>query len=97
MILENIIDELFNIAINIGYNNISYFHPLLAAKRGQLPSDRLTAIVKPLKQKITNGIPLNNAELTVALNDLKKIDKDYKIKELKKPIAELKAYLDTLG
>lgn len=97
MKLETIVDELFDIATNIGYNNISYCHPLLAAKKGQFPSDRITAIAAPLKLKLSNNIPLNNAELTTALNELQKIAKDHKIKELKKPIGELKTYLDSLG
>ena len=97
MTLNEIIDQIFDIAIGIGYNSISYCHPLLAAKKGQRPEDLLTAIAAQLKSCVTNGPPPSKKELEKALGRLKEIDKTYKIKELKKPITDLKIYLDSLG
>ncbi|MBO5952920.1 MAG: hypothetical protein J6Q53_02175 [Oscillospiraceae bacterium] len=98
MKLNEIVDQIFDIAIAIGYNTISYSYPLLVlAKNKAKPEDLLTAIATPLKQKITNGIAPGKTELTAALKALKEIAKDYQIKELRKPIDDLKAYLDSLG
>ena len=97
MTLNEIIDQIFDIAIGIGYNSVSYCHPLLAAKKGQRPEDLITAIAAQLKNGVTNGPPPSKKELEKALERLKEIDKTYTIKELKKPIANLKAYLDSIG
>lgn len=98
MKLNEIIDEIFDIAIGISYNTISYFHPLLAAAQNKdKPDDLLTTIAAPLKQKITNSIPISKTELETTLNTLKRIAKEYRIKELKKPVKALEAYLDSLG
>ena len=50
MKLDDVINEIFHIAIDIEYKNISYFHPLLAAKNNDKPEDLLTAIAAPIKQ-----------------------------------------------
>ena len=94
MKLNEIIDELFDIASAIEYNTISYFHPLLvSAKNKAKPDELLLAIAAPLKRNITNGIPLSKTEITAALNDLKRIAKEYEIEELRKPIKNLESYL----
>ena len=97
MNLNEIVDQILDIAISIGYNNISYFHPLLAAKKRRCPEDLLTAIAAPLKNGITNGTPPTKKELTKALGQLNDIEQTYHIKELQKPIADLKAYLNSLS
>ena len=97
MKLDEIVDQLFDIANGIEYNNISYFNPLLVSVQNKTkPQDLLLAIAAPIKKGITNGTPPSKKELSAVLQVLKDIDKRYKIKELKKPIAELKAYLDGL-
>ena len=96
--LNEIVDQIFDIAIAIGYNTISYSYPLLVlAKNKAKPDDLLAAIAAPLKQKITNGIAPDKTELTTALKALKDIAKNYRIKQLRKPIKDLEAYLDGLG
>lgn len=98
MKLDEIVDQLFDIATGIEYNNISYSHPLLVSVKKQAKPDvLLSAIAVPLKQKITNGINLDSNELTAALKALKKIAKNYQIEELRQPIDDLKAYLDNSG
>lgn len=98
MKLNEIVDQLFDIATGIEYNTISYFNPLLVSVQNKpKPDDLLLAIAAPLKRDITNNIPLSKASLLAVLQALKEIDKNYKIKELKKPIADLKTYLDSLG
>jgi hypothetical protein len=98
MKLNEIADQLLDIANGIEYNNISYFNPLLVSVQNKAkPEDLLLAIAAPIKKSITNGAPPSKRELSAVLQALKEIDKNYKIKELKKPIADLKAYLDRLG
>ena len=98
MKLNEIVDQLFDIANGIEYNNISYFNPLLVSVRNKAkPQDLLLAVATPIKKGITNGTPPNKKELSAVLQALKDIDKSYKLKELKKPIADLKTYLDGLG
>lgn len=98
MKLNEIIDEIFDIASAIEYNTISYFNPLLVSVKNKAkPDDRLLAIAAPLKRKIANGISPSKAEIMAALKDLKSIAKEYKIEELRKPIKNLETYRDSLG
>lgn len=98
MQLNEIVDQIFDIATATEYNNISYSHPLLVSTgKKPHPSDLLTSIAAPLKLKITNSTPISKTEISAALEDLKKVDKKYKIKELKELIKDLKIYLDSLG
>lgn len=98
MKLDEIVDQLFDITTGIEYNTISYFNPLLVSVQNKpKPDDLLLAIAVPLKRDITNNSPVSKDKLTEALKALKIIAKDYQIKELKKPIADLKTYLDSLG
>ena len=98
MKLNEIIDEVFDIASAIEYNTISYFHPLLVSARNEAkPEDLLLAIAAPIKQDITNGVPISKARITEALKALKKIGQHYRIEELKKLTKNLEAYLDGLN
>ena len=98
MKLNEIADQLLDIANGIEYNNISYFNPLLVSVQNKAkPEDLLLAIAAPIKKGITNGTPPAKKELEKALDLLKEIAKTYKIQELKKPIADLKACLNSLG
>ena len=98
MKLNEIADQLLDIANGIEYNNISYFNPLLVSVQNKAkPDDLLLAIAVSIKNDITNGKLPSKQELSAVLQKLKMIGKNYKIKELKKPIVDLTAYLDSLG
>ncbi len=98
MKLNEIADQLLDIANGIEYNNISYFNPLLVSVQNKAkPDDLLLAIAVSIKNGITNGKLPSKQELSAVLQELKMIGKNYKIKELKKPIADLTAYLNSLG
>ena len=98
MKLNEIADQLLDIANGIEYNNISYFNPLLVSVQNKAkPDDLLLAIAVSIKNDITNGKLPSKQELSAVLQELKMIGKNYKIKELKKPIADLTAYLNSLG
>ena len=98
MKLNEIADQLLDIANGIEYNNISYFNPLLVSVQNKAkPDDLLLAIAVSIKNDITNGKLPSKQELSAVLHELKMIGKNYKIKELKKPIADLTAYLNSLG
>ena len=98
MKLNEIADQLLDIANGIDYNNISYFNPLLVSVQNKAkPDDLLLAIAVSIKNDITNGKLPSKQELSAVLQKLKMIGKNYKIKELEQPIADLTAYLDSLG
>ena len=98
MKLNEIIDEIFDIASAIEYNTISYFHPLLVSARNEAkPDELLLAVAVPLKQAITNGTPISKVELAEAVKSLKKIGQRYKIVELKQLTKNLEQYIDSLG
>ena len=98
MKLNEIADQLLDIANGIEYNNISYFNPLLVSVQNKAkPDDLLLAIAVSIKNDITNGKLPSKQELSAVLQKLKMIGKNYKIKELETPIADLTAYLDSLG
>ena len=98
MKLNEIADQLLDIANGIEYNNISYFNPLLVSVQNKAkPDDLLLAIAVSIKNDITNGKLPSKQELSAVLQKLKMIGKNYKIKELEKSIADLTAYLDSLG
>ena len=98
MKLNEIADQLLDIANGIEYNNISYFNPLLVSVQNKAkPDDLLLAIAVSIKNDITNGKLPSKQELSAVLQKLKMIGKNYKIKELEKPITDLTAYLDSLG
>ena len=98
MKLNEIADQLLDIANGIENNNISYFNPLLVSVQNKAkPDDLLLAIAVSIKNGITNGKPPSKKELSAVLQEIKMIGKNYKIKELKKPIADLTAYLNSLG
>ena len=90
MKLNEIADQLLDIANGIEYNNISYFNPLLVSVQNKAkPDDLLLAIAVSIKNDITNGKLPSKQELSAVLQKLKMIGKNYKIKELKKPINNL--------
>ena len=98
MKLNEIADQLLDIANGIEYNNISYFNPLLVSVQNKAkPDDLLLTIAASIKSCTTNGKLPSKKELSAVLQELKMIGKNYKIKELEKPIADLTAYLDSLG
>ena len=97
MKLNEIADQLLDIANGIEYNNISYFNPLLVSVQNKAkPDDLLLAIAVSIKNDITNGKLPSKQELSAVLQKLKMIGKNYKIKELKKPITDLTTYLNSL-
>lgn len=96
--LDEIIDEIFQIAIAAEYNNINYSGAHLVKKKMKRhPSEPIAAIAGSLKRSMVDGATLSKVEIMTALEALKSIGENYKIKELKKPIADLKAYLAGLG
>ena len=98
MKLNEIADQFLDIANGIEYNNISCFNPLLVSVQNKAkPDDLLLAVAVSIKNDITNGKLPSKQELSAVLQKLKMIGKNYKIKELKKPIVDLTAYLDSLG
>ena len=97
MKLNEIADQLLDIANGIEYNNISYFNPLLVSVQNKAkPDDLLLGIAVSIKNDITNGKQPSKKELSAVLQELKMIGKNYKIKELKKPITDLTTYLNSL-
>ena len=64
MKLNEIADQLLDIANGIEYNNISYFNPLLVSVQNKAkPDDLLLAIAVSIKNDITNGkLPSPGAE-----------------------------------
>lgn len=98
MKLDEIIDTIFQIAIDIEYHNIKYSGAhLVGTKRQPRPSDLLTSIAGSLRRSMVDSAPLGKAEIMTTLETLKSIGENYKIRELKKPIANLETYLDSLG
>ena len=98
MKLNEIVDQLLDIANRIEYKTISYFNPMLVSVQNKAkPEDLLLAIAAPLQQDLANDIPIDKGTITIALKQLKKIAKEYKIKELQEPIKKLECYLVDLG
>lgn len=98
MNLENIVDEIFDIAQAIECNTIPHLHTLLVSVKHQnRPDELLLAVAAPLKRKMANHMSISKTELEKSLNALQEIGKKYKIKELIKTTKDLQAYLDTLA
>ena len=73
MKLNEIADQLLDIANGIEYNNISYFNPLLVSVQNKAkPDDLLLAIAVSIKNDITNGKLPSKQELSAVLQKLKK-------------------------
>ena len=70
---------------------------LVSVQNKAKPDDLLLTIAASIKSCTTNGKLPSKKELSAVLQELKMIGKNYKIKELKKPIADLTAYLNSLG
>ena len=98
MKLNEIVDQIFDIATELEYNRISYSHPLLVlTQKNPRPANLLSSIAAPLQRDLANDIPIDNGTITVALKQLKKIAKEYRIQELREPIRNLESYLVDLG
>ena len=94
---REISQEILNIAIEIEYNTLSYgCKSLVMAGKKDNPADRLTGIAANFQSEITNNIIPGKYKITSALNELRSIMKSYDIEQLRKPIKELSAVLNTL-
>lgn len=97
MNLSDIIKEILDISSKIEYNTLSYGHkPLVMAGKKDNPADSLTMIAIRLQSEITNNPTPGKAKIEAALSELRGIMKSYDIEQLRKPIKELSAFLNTL-
>ena len=96
MNLREIIKEILDIASKIEYNTLSYgCKPLVMAGKRSNPAGSLTMIAASFQSEITNNIIPSKDKIEVALRELSGIMKSYDIEQLRKPIKELSAFLNT--
>ena len=69
----------------------------LGAQKKRAAVDLLVPIYQTLAPYVTKGCTPSKNRIKSVLNSLDVIDRTYHIKELKKPIKDLKAYLKQLG
>lgn len=99
MSLENIRTEILGIATDMGYGNITYSKKKSkAAIQHGKPEDFLREITIAFWAKIkSNRTPENEKEnIEAFLPILREFKKEFKVKELSKPIKELTDYLSSL-
>lgn len=97
MNLKDILTAILNIAGEIENNTLSYsLKPLVKAGKRKNPADLLTEIAARFTSDITKNITPNKKKIQLALQELKKIAKDYDIDQLRRPIKELSAFLSNL-
>ena len=97
MRMMDIYNELFDIAIKIENNTLSYgCKPLVMAGKKDNPADSLAAIAVSFNPEIANNIAPSKSKVEAALKELRSIMKNYDIEQLKNPIKELSTFLMTL-
>ena len=97
MNLREIIKEILDIASKIEYNTLSYgCKPLVMADKKANPAGSLTMIAANFQAEITNNTMPGKDKIKMALRELSGIMKSYDIEQLRKPIKELSAFLNTL-
>ena len=95
MKLDDIVKRFLNIAIDI--ENGIMFDKSLEAQRKRTAANLISSNIQPLSLCVMNKSTPSRSKIKQALRDLDQISKTYQIEELKKPIKDLKAYLDRLG
>ncbi len=96
MKLSEIVNQIMSIT-NDMQNRVMFSNDLDAQKK-RTAAKLLISIVEPLKFNVINASTPSKTKVKTALRSLKKVASDYNIKEdLKKSLADMKAYLDSLG
>lgn len=95
MKLDDIVKQIINIAADI--ENSVMFSKSLDAQKKRTAATLIFSSVQPILPNTAKERTLSKNKLKSALRSLEEISKTYQIKELKKPIKDLKAYLDSLG
>lgn len=95
MKLDDIVKQIINIANDI--ENSTMFDKRLGAQKKRAAADLLTPIVQTLAPYVMKNCTPSKNKLKLALRTLDDISKAYQIDELKKPIKDLKTYLNSLG
>ena len=95
MKLNEIVNQIIDIASNI--ENSTMFDKSLWAQKKRAAADLLVPIVQTLAPYVTKNCTPSKNKLKMTLRALNDISKAYQIEELKKPIKDLKAYLNSLG
>ena len=93
--LDDIVKQIINIAADI--ENSVMFNTSLDAQKKRTTANHIMSSVQPILPNATKESPLSKNKLKSVLRSLEEASKTYQIKELKKPIKDLRAYLDSLG
>jgi len=93
--LDDIVKQFLNIAIDI--ENGVMFDKSLEAQRKHTAANLISSKVQPLSRCVMDNSTPSRSKIKQALRDLDEISKTYQIEELKKPIKDLKTYLNNLG
>lgn len=93
--LDDIVKQIISIAADI--ENSVMFSKSLDAQKKRTAANLILSSVQPILPNATKESALSKNKIKSVLRSLEEISKTYQIKELKKPIKELKAYLDSLG
>lgn len=94
MNLKDIFAEILNIAEGLEYGEVSFTYDKLASamKMGH-PAEFLMEALDEIFLKVRDGITPEKEEVDMLLKALKRIKRNFKIKELSKPIKDLTEYL----
>ena len=94
MSLKDIFQETLAIAEGLEYGEISFTYDKLACamKMGH-PAEFVMEALDEIYLKVRDEIPPTQKEIDTLLKSLKRIKRNFKIKELSKPIKDLTAYL----
>ncbi len=93
--LDDIVKQIISIAADI--ENSVMFSKSLDAQKKRTAVNRIMSSVQPILPNAAKESPLSKNKIKSVLKSLDETSKAYQIKELKKPIKDLKAYLDSLG
>lgn len=98
MNLKDIFKEVLDIAEALEYGEISFSYDKLASamKMGH-PAEFLMEALDEIFIKVRDGITPEKGEVDALLKALKRIKRNFKIKELSKPIKDLTAYLEQMA
>lgn len=95
MKLDDIVKDIFTIVNNIA--NSTMFDKRLVAQKKRAAADLISSSIQPFVPCVKNNSTPSRSKIKQALRNLEEISKTYQIEELKKPIKDMKAYLDSLG
>lgn len=98
MDLKDICREILDIGEGLEYGTISFTYDKLASamKMGH-PCEFLMEALDEIFLKVRDGITPDKEEIDVLLKALKRIKRNFKIKELSKPIKDLNSYLEQMS